>query len=184
MDSLKNVKNIKFSDYADDFLRTLSNFCSKNPLQPRINYVKELGKIYLEYGEGKSLSYELNPLKNKKDVIKEIKTKLQQDYPVFYTKKVTTLPANEIEKLVKDGMPLAEALNIAVKEFYPKYKVIRVHHAYNELDCMDMQTRIMYKFHSELPVTAILEELRHKPKDNEDVMKNITLLYRMDKADN
>lgn len=178
-ESFHNIQNIDLDAYAKDFLRTLSNFCSKCPLQPCIRYVDSLGKVYIEWGTDESLSFELDPLKEKKDTIKDIKMKLQESYPVLYTKKVTMLSAKEIEKMVDNGMPLSEALEQSNTEYIPKYKIMRVHHSYNEFDCLDMNTKQLYKFRTKLPVTAILEELRKNPKDNESLLDNFVLLYRI-----
>ena len=183
LDSLKNVQITNSNNYAQSFLHTLSNFCSKCPLQPKINYVEDMGRVYVTWGEGKSFDFVIDPMNDKKDVIKELKTLLQKDYPILYEKKITTLPAEEIEKLVDNGVSLSDALGRTVTEYIPKYRVVRVHHQYNELDLFDLTSRMMYKFHSKLPVTAILEDIKYNPKDNEEVFNSLTLLYRMDKKE-
>lgn len=181
MDTLSNVQITSLSEYAQSFLHTLSNFCAKCPLQPKVNYIEEMGKVYISWGENKSFEFTLNPMDDKKDVIKELKFMLQKDYPILYEKHTTTLPAEEIEKLVDGGMSLSDALNKTVTQYSPKYRIMRVHHQYNELDLFDLTSRMMYKFRSKLPVTAILEDIKYNPKDNEEVMNNLVLLYRMEK---
>lgn len=178
-----NIQTVDTEEYVQNFLRTLSNFCSKCPLQPRIQYIENLCKVYLEWGkkEEQSISFELDPLQDKKDVIKEIKSKLQESYPIIYKTKVTIPSAEEIEELIKGRMSLSEALEHSKTEYIPKYKIMRVHHNYNEFDCFDVDSRAMYKFRVKLPITAILEELKVHPKDNEYMLDNFTLLYRMDK---
>lgn len=177
----ENVQRTDWKKYSEDFMRTLSNFCMKSPLQPKINYVEEMSKVYLTYGDNECIEFDINPMEDKKDAIKQIKNVLQKDYPVIYTKKTRILPSEEIEKLVEGGMPLSKALEQTTTDYMPKYRVMRVHHYYNELDCFDLQNKVMYKFHAKLPVTAILEEIKMNGKDNEGVIDNLSLLYRMDK---
>ena len=49
--NIKNVEYANYNSYLEGLVKSLSNFCSKCPLKPTIQVVKDLGKIYIHYNE-------------------------------------------------------------------------------------------------------------------------------------
>ena len=174
--TFKNVKIESAKDYIDDFLPTLSNFCSKTPLTIQINYVKDLNKVFLKYDD-KTMEVDIDITKNKKEVIKGIKEELQKDYPYIYEKKVVVPSAEEVENLVDNGVSLSDALNQTSVDLEPKYQILRVHHKYNEVDLLELKTNLIYKFKSKIPIVKLLNLAKYK---DDSVLDNLTVLYRID----
>lgn len=173
---MKNLKIESAKEYIDDFLPTLSNFCSKAPLTIEIKYVKDLNKVFLKYDDN-TLEVNIDITKNKKEVIKEIKEELQKDYPYIYEKKVVVPNAEEVESLVDKGVSISDALNQTTVDLEPKYQIIRVHHKYNEVDLLELKTNLIYKFKSKIPIVKLLEMAKYK---DDSILDNLTVLYRID----
>lgn len=183
MEKLTNIGIISIQDYVDDFLKTLSNFCSKCPLQTSINYVKELNKVFIKYNE-ETITIDIDINENKKTVIKNIKNILQKDYPIIYNIKDVIPSADEIESLIASGIPLSEALDKTKTTHDPLYRVMRIHHKYNEIDLFNIKTKEMFKYKSKIPVIAILNKLDcgvHVGID--EISSSISLMYKIEKKE-
>ena len=126
---MKNINVIKSSkEYIDDFLPTLSNFCSKCPLQPTVDYVQNEGMIYITPSLGNQITVVVNPTVDKHDVIRDVKNEMYKNYPIISCVEENSLSSEEIEKLIDDGMSVKEALEKKTYNTIDMYKVIRVHH--------------------------------------------------------
>lgn len=158
---MADAVKVSMDDYMKDFLPTLENFCSKSPLQPRIEFVPETGLIKLEskYKEIEPYTFTVNPLRNKKDVIKEIKGMLEKNYPIVFDLKQVPLSLEEIESLTTEGIPITEIMNKRNDVYLPRYKVLRVHNRYNEMDLYDFKTRTLLKIKVIIPLVVFLDKL-------------------------
>lgn len=163
---MNNINVIKSSkEYVDDFLPTLSNFCSKCPLQPTVDYIQSEGMIYITPSIGNQITVVINPTVDKHDVIRDIKNEMYKNYPIISNVEETNLSSDEIEKLIDDGMSVKDALEKKQCKIVDMYKVIRVHHRYNELDCEEISTNKLCKLKSKIPLTMLLNKLYAKDKD-------------------
>ena len=62
-------------------------------------------------------------------------------------------------------MSVKDALEKKECKVVDMYKVIRVHHRYNELDCEEIGTKKLCKLKSKIPLTMLLNKLYAKDKD-------------------
>lgn len=155
---MKNIKYYNHKDYLKDFLPTLSNFCSKSPLQPSVTISSDNSKIRIVPTKGEEIVLDLdqNSL-TKKEVINKVKKELEKNYPYIYAEE-EYYDTEEIENMVDSGVSLSEALEKNNKRIVKVLKVIRVHHKYNELDCLNLKTQKMEKYKCKIPVTNILQD--------------------------
>lgn len=171
---MKNINIIKSNkEYIDDFLPTLSNFCSKCPLQPTVDYVKNEGVIYITPLVGNQITVIINSTVDKHDVIRDIKNEMYVNYPIISNVEEIPLSSDEIEKLIDGGMSVKDALEKKEIRTTELYRVIRVHHRYNELDCEEIATKKLCKLKSRIPLTMLLNKLYSKDKD---VYENISFM--------
>lgn len=175
--NVKNVEYTSYDSYLNSLVKSLSNFCSKCPLKPTIKVVKPLGKIYIEYRDT-DIELTVDVTENKKNVIGELKRKLEVHYPLIYKKTSKVPNADEVRKILSQGKSLEEALNSTQTVYEPMYKIERVHDSYNELDLISLKDGDMYKFKCKIPLVAILEDLKYNGKES-DVISNLTFLYKM-----
>ena len=175
--NLKNVKRVNYSEYMNDLIKSLSNFCNKSPLQATIKVVREMGLIYVYYLD-KELEIKINVNQNKKDVISHVKSILENEYPIIYKKSNCVPNADEVRKLLDEGKSLEEALNSTKINYEPLYKIIRCHNRYNEMDVMDLSNKDVFKFKCKIPLMSILEDLKYNGKDAE-VLSQMNLLYKI-----
>ncbi len=175
---MNNVQYTNYESYLDSLIKSLSNFCDKSPLKPTIKVVKELGMVYVYYGDDMELEIKIETNKDKKLIIGEVKKILEKEYPIIY-KKTNKIPnADEVRKILNEGKSLEEALNSTQVDYEPLYKIERVHDKYNEVDLLSLKDGDMYKFKCKIPVIAILEDLKYNKEDS-DVMENLNLLYKI-----
>lgn len=179
MKKFVNVKNISTEDYSNDLLKSLSNFCSKTPLNVSIHYAKDINKIYVYY-EDDVITIDINPLVDKKIVIGKIKKQLEKYYPYLYKKEKIIPSYNDIEHLINNGLTLKEALSKTEETEIAKFKIIRKHDKFNELDVIDLEDNQMYKYKSKIPVAVIIE--RSKYKDT-TLLDEIQLMYKLEKKE-
>lgn len=175
--NIKNVEYANYNSYLKGLVKSLSNFCSKCPLKPTIQVVKDLGKIYIHYDE-EDIEITVDVKKDKKKIIGELKKKLEEHYPIIY-EKITQIPnADEVRKILSQGKSLEQALNETRVVYKKLYKIIRVHDLYNELDMFSFNDRCVYKFKCKIPLVALIEEIRRLGK-NFDAMNNLNFLYKL-----
>lgn len=155
------IETISLKDSLDDFIRSLENFCSKSPLQPTIKVITETGYITLTslYNPEVNVSITFQPQLDKQSQIKEIKTALEKFYPVVFDHKNIPLSKEEQEKLIVNGKPVREVLDIRQSIYLPRYKIVRVHNKYNELDVFDFKTKKMIKFKIIIPLITFLNNV-------------------------
>lgn len=179
MKKIKNVEYASYDYYLDDLIKSLSNFCNKSPLKPKIKIVKEMGLIYIYYND-QELEISIDVNKNKKDVIGYVKSILEKHYPIIYKKSNIVPNADDVRKLLNKGKTLEEALNSTKINYEPLYRVERIHDSYNELDLLSLDDNEIYKFKAKIPLVVILEDLKYKGEDSE-VLDKITMLYKISK---
>lgn len=191
MNSVIEVKEVSLESYMADFMPTLENFCSKSPAQPKIEYVKETGKVYLtlKHDLENPMIITLNPMVDKRDQIHTIKRSIEKEYPVIFEKKYFPYSPQEIERMVEEKhLSITEALGKRKEVFFPRYKIVRVHHKFNEIDCFDFKTRKLIKFKLYIPVVNFLDKYYEHPQDrnkNNDLFySNKKFLYSLTKKDN
>lgn len=122
---MKTLNNVEFKNsdsYLKDLLKSLSNFCSKSPLSPTIKVFSDLGKIYIYYDDT-YFDFDIDINKNKKEVIKYVKQKLEKNYPIIYIKENKLPSADEVEKMIDNGKTIQEALECTTVEWNPKYMI-------------------------------------------------------------
>jgi len=168
------TEKLSLKDYLADFMPSLENFISKCPLKVKSSLVQDTGTLYIEILDpnGKSIdgfNYVVHASKEKQSQIREIKEKLEVFYPIIYQETQEMYSADEIAKIVEeDNIPLADALKMRKTVTIKKFKIIRAHHRYNELDCYDfisgkmMKFKLKVKTHS-IPTVRFLQELAGKP---------------------
>lgn len=155
---MKNIKYFNHKDFLKDFLPTLSNFCSKSPLQPSVIISSDNSKIRIVPIKGEEIVLDLdNNSLTKKEIINKVKKELEKDYPYIFAEE-EYYDTEEIENMVDSGISLSEALEKNNKRIVKVLKVIRVHHKYNELDCLNLKTQQMEKYKCKIPVTNILQD--------------------------
>ena len=161
------VKKISMEEYMADFMPTLENFCSKSPLQPKIEYVPELGTIKLSssYPNIEDVTFNVDPMKDKKQQIREIKKTIEIQYPIIFDVKRFSYSPEEIENLVSEGVTIKDAMNMRKECYLPRYKITRVHNRYNELDVFDFKTKKMLKFKVNIPLVAFLDKLFNSSRE-------------------
>lgn len=162
------TKKISMDDYMKDFIPTLENFCSKSPLQFTINYIPETGLVKLTspYPDIEEYAFTVNPMKDKKLQIKEIKETVSKNYPVIFSLKKFPYSASEIESFVEKGVPIKDAMSMRKETYLPRYKIIRVHNRYNEIDVVDFKTRKLLKFKLSIPLVRFLEKLFNSSRED------------------
>lgn len=163
------VESVSMESFLEDFNPTFENFVRKCPLNPTVTLVKDTGHLTIKgakniNSEPFEFTFVLDPTKNKKDQIKQIKLKLEKHYPIIFETKYVRLSDAEIEDQVSQGVPIKVALNERKELYYTRYIIKRVHHQYNELDVFDIKTRrlVKYKFFKK-PVGVYLKELFNDP---------------------
>jgi hypothetical protein len=160
---------VSLKDFLNSFMPSFNNFISKCPLRLKTSVVPETGILYVEIlnSERKSIdgfNVTIDPNKDKQSQIKEIKDKLETFYPIIILEKNETYSPEEIEQMVNDGISLKDALSKRKLVRVDKFKVMRAHHKYNELDCLDLQTGKMLKYklrfkEYHIPTATFLEKL-------------------------
>lgn len=179
--NIKNVEYTNYNSYLESLVKSLSNFCSKCPLKPTIQVVKDLGKIYIRCNE-EDIEITVDVKKDKKKIIGDLKKKLEKNYPIIY-EKITQVPnADEVRKILNQGKTLEEALNTTQTIYKKVYKIMRVHDSYNELDLFSIDDNCMYKFKCKIPLIALLEDLKHNGRDS-DAITHLNLLYKLNFAE-
>jgi hypothetical protein len=155
------MEMITLKEYLDDFIPTLENFCSKSPLQLTFSVVPETGNIRFSslYDSSFNYEYTVTPFQSKKDQIKEIKTYVEKKYPVIFDHKRFPLDKEEQEKLIVGGTSIREVLDMRKDVYLPRFKVLRVHNKYNELDVYDFFKHKMIKFKITIPLIGFLDKL-------------------------
>lgn len=179
MKKYSNVKKIYATDYSNDLLKSLSNFCSKSPINVEINYVKDMNKIYLNY-ENKTYTIDIDPLINKKLVIGNVKKELEKYYPYLYEMEKTIPSSEEIETLMKQGLTLKEALSNVYEDEVPKFKIIRKHDKFNEIDVLNLKDKCLYKYKTRIPVSVLIERSKYKDCS---LLNDIQLMYKLEKKE-
>lgn len=176
--NFSNVNIISTENYVRDFLPTLSNFCSKCPLQPSITYIAELGKIIVKTNK-KELTYIIDTTIPKKSIIRDIKENLVEDYPIIYSFEEKPIDTIEAEKLIENGESIADVLS--KKKLYktPKYRVERRLDKYNELDLLDLKTGELSKYKCTIPISILLSNLQ----ENKDVLPYCKFQYKLEKKE-
>jgi len=159
------VNEISLKDYMNDFIPSLENFCSKSPLQPTLKIVADTGKIIILIENLEDIEYTVDPFVDKKIQIKEIKTLIEKQYPIVFDKKQVLYSAEEIEQFISEGVTVKDALSLRKNIYLPRYKIVRVHHFYNEIDAYDFKTRKMIKFKVTIPLSKLLQDLLFKDKE-------------------
>jgi hypothetical protein len=164
---------VSLKDFLNDFMPSFNNFISKCPLKMKTSLVPETGNLYIELlnSLGKSIdgfNVVIDPNKEKQLQIKEIKDKLENFYPIIYLEKEEPYSPDEVEKFVNDGMTIKEALSMRKNIRIEKFKVMRAHHRYNELDCLDLQNNKVLKFKLRfkkysIPTATFLEKMSDNP---------------------
>lgn len=149
---------VKLNDYLQDFIPSLENFCSKSPLQLVVRVIPETGEVFLTSIYDKTIEYtfKIDPLKEKKSQIKEIKTHFEKMYPIIFDYKRLSLSKEKQEELIESGKPVREVLDMREDVFLPRYKILRVHNKYNEIDVFDFKTKKMVKFKILIPLISFL----------------------------
>ena len=179
--NIKNVEYTNYNSYLESLVKSLSNFCSKCPLKPTIQVVKDLGKIYVRYDEdGKEITVDVK--KDKKKIIGDLRKKLEKHYPIIYEKTSQVPNADEVRKILNQGKSLEEALNTTQTVYKKVYKIMRVHDLYNELDLFSIEDDCMYKFKCKIPLIALLEDLKYNGRDS-DAITHLNLLYKLNFAE-
>jgi len=173
----RNVEYANYDSYLESLIKSLSNFCDKCPLKPKIHVVKDLGKIYIRYNE-KEIEIVIDVTKDKKKVIGDLKKEIEKDYPIVYEKTTRVPSADEVREILGKGKTLEEALNTTKTVYKKLYKIERVHDRYNEFDVLSIKDGEMYKCKCKIPLTALLEDLKHLGKDSEAV-EHLSLLYKL-----
>jgi hypothetical protein len=176
-ESLIKASILSMEDYLRDFLPSLENFCQKCPLQPRPEIVPETGMLYLYLptDEQNPLIFTLNPMVPKQEQIRIIKMKLIDNYPVIQERVLLRLTAKEVEDLINEGsVSLTEALDKRKELYFPRYKIIRVHHSSQEIDCYDIKKKNKAKFKLTIPLINFLSTVNegNKEKISESSFKN------------
>lgn len=160
---------ISLEDYLKDFVPTLNNFIDKCPVNAHVSVIKETGFVYVCIYDSRNekeldgMSFQIDPLSDKKNQIKKIKIFLQEYYPVVY--QILNIPYNEeeLENLVETGMSIQDALKLRKKEKIPVYKIIRVHHKFNDIDCLDLISNEIYKVKLQQPLEIFLRSIWEDP---------------------
>jgi hypothetical protein len=168
------TEKISLEEYLKDFMPSLDNFISKCPLKIKSTLVRESGNLYLEIldNSGKSIdgfNYVVHATQDKQSQIREIKEKLENFYPIIFKITEERYSSKEITALVDSKKyTLEDALELKRMVNTPKYKIIRAHHKYNELDCLDLNSNKMMKFklkfkNYHILTATFLEKLRDNP---------------------
>ena len=174
---IKNVEYTNYNSYLESLVKSLSNFCSKCPLKAKIVVVKDLGKIYVKY-DNKEVELNVDVKKDKKQIIGDLKKKLEKDYPIIY-EKITQIPnADNIRKMLNEGKSLEEALNETQITYKKIYRIERVHDKFNEMDLFSFKDEQIYKFKCKIPIMILLNDIKENGKDSE-IMNNLNLLYKL-----
>ncbi len=152
---------LRLKEYLDEFLPTLENFCSKSPLQMTVSVVSDTGDINLTslYDSSFFYSFKVNPFEDKKTQIKAVKTDIEKRYPVVFDHKRMPLSKEKQEEMIGLGNSIRDVINMREDIYLPRYKVLRVHNKYNELDAFDFKTRKMVKFKITMPLISFLSKL-------------------------
>ncbi len=185
---LKNVKVESVKDYVESLLKSLSNFCSKCPIQTNISYVQDLNKVFIKVISNveencETITIEINPLDDKKNVIRNVKTKLLKKYPIIYDRVKKTPTPEQLEKMIEvEGMSVKDALNTISEKDEVLYTIQRVHNLYNELDVYDEKNKQHKKFKSKIPVCLLLKKFDSGMHIiYEDIAESLVFLYDIEK---
>lgn len=178
--TLSNVSIENCKDYMDDFLPSLSNFCAKSPLNISIRYVEDLKKVFLKYND-RILDVDIDINRSKHEIIKDIKNQIIKDYPLIYEKTVRLPTADEVERKISQGMSISEALESTECEYTARFRIMRKHDKYNELDLYDLNEKALYKYKSKIPVTALIKMVEYR---DDSVLSNLSVIYKIEKKEN
>lgn len=178
------VNKVSLQDYLNDFIPSLENFCSKSPLQPTVSVVFETGKVVLNSSRMKEpITFMVDPMTDKKKQIKDIKMQIEKMYPVIFDHKKFPLEAEEIEEVVSSGAPIKEALAIRKDIYLPRYKILRIHNKYNEIDAFDFKTKKTIKFKVRIPLVPFMNNVFSMSKENlsDEFRRDVKFLYTIKK---
>jgi len=158
---MSDIIGISMETYMRDFIPTLENFCSKSPLQPKIDYVLETGAVHVtsRYAPEFNYSFVVDPLTDKKQQIRNLKKEMEKFYPVLFDNRKISFSPEEIEELIAEGVPVKEAVQMRKDVSLPRYRIIRVHNQYNEIDMVDFKTKKVIKVKTLIPVMVVLNKL-------------------------
>ncbi len=178
---------IKLEEYLANFIPSLENFCSKSPLQLKVSVVKETGDIELSsiYDTSFKYTFTVNPLKDKKTQIKEIKTSLEKNYPVVFSKLVVQLSKEEQEEKINEGLEIRKVLDMRKVLYLPRYKILRVHNKYNEIDAVDFKRKKIVKFKLSIPLTSFLNNLFFMSREelSDYFVQKTRIMYSIEKKE-
>lgn len=157
--AMKNLEIKNLGSYGKKFLSSLSNFCSKCPLQPKITYIPEIEKIVI-VADDNEIEVTLDPTKDKKDVISEIKNELLNSYPIIYKTEEVNLSTEEIDKLIEEGKVLNDII-LSKKTVTNKYgRLERIHNKFNEMDIFNFETSSVEKYKCKIPLVFLMEHIK------------------------
>ena len=161
------VEMISLKEQLDDFVSSLENFCSKSPLQLTVTVIEETGDITLSSIYDSSFKYQFTfePFLDKKSQIKDVKTAVEKRYPVVFDFKRFPLEKQEQEQLIAAGNSVRDVLDMRKDVYLPRYKILRVHNKYNELDAFDFKTKKMVKFKITIPLISFLNKIFDMSKE-------------------
>lgn len=178
------VNKVSLQDYLNDFIPSLENFCSKSPLQPNVSVITETGKITLSSTYMKdSISFTVDPMVDKKKQIKDVKMQIEKLYPIIFDHKKFPLSAEEIEDVVSSGAPIKEALSLRKDVYLPRYKILRVHNKYNEIDAFDFKTKKTIKFKVRIPLVPFMSKIftLNRESMSDQFRQDVKFLYAIKK---
>jgi hypothetical protein len=153
------------------FFDSFTNFLNKSPLI--FSKIEKLDSTYYLYflGDDHPIVFPVYLNKEKHHQIKNLKNLLLPSYPVISTPLVCELSTAERTELVDSGsMTLEEALQATRTTYKERYRIIRIHNKYNELDIEDLENnnRVL-KCKLNIPVISFLMHLKETGEDNEKI---------------
>ena len=175
MSKYNNIIIQDCKDYISQLLSSLSNWCSKCPLSPTVQYNKDTKELTTVSGD-KSITILIDPKVEKKKAIQKIADYFFQFYPIIEDTKIIFPNTEQMEKQLDNGKKLVTILSNYTIQKYPKYTVLRKHDKYNELDVIEIKTGLIYKLKTTIPVTIFLQKLNDT---NFTPLEHITILYQI-----
>ena len=132
------------------FEKSLYNYCTKLPLSVKIK--RTHNKIIVDI-KNSTFTIMLKPDINKNKVITSLAKSVDKYLPIISIEKNISPSTQEIKAMLAKGISIDEALKPVVG-IVEKYKILRVHAKYNELDVLDLETgkKLKLKHKSKLAV--------------------------------
>jgi hypothetical protein len=153
----------------EDFLKTFDSFCSKSPIQLKYNCVKETGQLQVYSSWFKEdLNFTINPLKDKHPQVHNILNSVIPFYPEIMDFVSIPLSVEEIDANVNKGVPLIEILGMRKLIGTKKYRIQRVHHKFNEIDCLNYESNVFEKFKTKIPMIKFMEGIFNRLEDKHE----------------